>query len=70
MPPCVAIHLTWTLDQLLDYYLTRSAPRRKVAVDGNGFVSVARRAFESAWGDPAQSRDVVMPMSVRLGRLP
>jgi SAM-dependent methyltransferase len=68
--PCLAIHLTWTLDQLFDYYLTWSGPRRKIAADGNEFVSVARRAFESAWGDPAQPRHVVMPMSVRLGRLP
>jgi SAM-dependent methyltransferase len=67
--PCLAIHLTWTLDRLFDYYLTWSAPRRKIMADGDGFVGVARRALESAWGDPAQPRHVVMPLSVRLGRL-
>ena len=67
--PCLAIHLTWTLDQLFDYYLTWSAPRRKIAADGDGFVIEARHVFESAWGDPAQFRHVVMPLSVRLGRL-
>jgi SAM-dependent methyltransferase len=68
--PCLAIHLTWTLDQLFEYYLTWSAPRRKVAAEGNSFVGEARRAFESAWGEPTQARHVVMPLTVRLGRLP
>jgi ubiquinone/menaquinone biosynthesis C-methylase UbiE len=68
--PCLAIHLTWTLDQLFDYYLTWSAPRRKIAAEGDSFVSEARRAFESDWGDPTQPRHVVMPLTVRLGRLP
>lgn len=68
--PCLAIHLTWTLDQLFDYYLTWSAPRRKIAAEGDSFVIEARRAFESAWGEPTQCRHVVMPLSVRLGRMP
>lgn len=68
--PCIAIHLTWTLDQLFEYYLTWSAPRRKIDAEGDRFVSAARRAFESSWGDRTQPRHVVMPLSVRLGRLP
>jgi SAM-dependent methyltransferase len=68
--PCLAIHLTWTLDQLFEYYLTWSAPRRKIAAEGNSFVDEARRAFEAAWGEPTQARHVVMPLAVRLGRLP
>jgi ubiquinone/menaquinone biosynthesis C-methylase UbiE len=68
--PCLAIHLTWTLDQLFDYYLTWSAPRRKITAEGDSFVTAARHAFESAWGDPAQGRHVVMPLAMRLGRIP
>jgi hypothetical protein len=68
--PRLAIHLTWTLEQLFDYYLTWSAPRRRIAADGDGFVQEARREFAVVWGDPAQPRHVVMPLSVRLGRLP
>jgi SAM-dependent methyltransferase len=67
--PCLAIHLTWTLDQLFEYYLTWSAPRRKIAAESNSFVGEARAAFESAWGDPTRARHVVMPLTVRLGRL-
>ena len=68
--PRLAIHLTWTLDHLFDYYRTWSAPRRKIAAEGDSFVSEARRAFEAAWGEPTQPRHVVMPLAVRLGRLP
>jgi SAM-dependent methyltransferase len=67
--PNLAIHVTWNLDQLFDHYLTWSAPRRKIAADGDEFVRVARLAFEAAWGDPARSRHVVMPLTLRLGRL-
>jgi SAM-dependent methyltransferase len=68
--PCLAIHLTWTLDQLFEYYLTWSAPRRKIAAENDSFVGEARGAFESAWSEPTQPRHVVMPLAVRLGRLP
>jgi SAM-dependent methyltransferase len=67
--PSLAIHLTWTLDQLFDHYLTWSAPRRKIAAEGDSFVRDARRAFESAWGAPTTPRHVVMPLAVRMGRL-
>jgi ubiquinone/menaquinone biosynthesis C-methylase UbiE len=67
--PNLAIHLTWTLDQLFDYYLTWSAPRRKIAADGDSFVRDARREFSVAWGDPDRPRHVVMPIAMRLGRL-
>ena len=68
VPPRLAIHLTWTLDQLFDYYLTWSAPRRKIAAEGDGFIVEARQAFELAWG-ASPSRHVVMPLTVRLGKL-
>ncbi len=68
--PRLAIHLAWTLDQLFDYYLTWSAPRRKIDTEGNKFVSEARSAFASSWGEPTQARHVVMPLTFRFGRLP
>ncbi len=67
--PRLALHLTWTLEQLFEYYLTWSAPRRKLAAEGDGFVRQARNAFEPEWGDPTQRRHVVMPLTIRLGRL-
>jgi hypothetical protein len=68
IPPRLAIHLTRTLDRLFDYYLTWSAPRRKMAAEGDGFIATARQEFETAWG-PEQTRHVVMPLAVRLGKL-
>jgi ubiquinone/menaquinone biosynthesis C-methylase UbiE len=67
--PNFAIHLWWTLDQLFDYYLTWSAPRRKIAADGDDFVTAARHALDAAWGDPTAQRHIVMPLSVRLGKV-
>ena len=68
-PPHLAIHLTWTLDQVFDYYLTWSAPRRKITADGDSFITAARYAMETAWGDQMRQRHIVMPMSVRLGKV-
>src|SRR6266403_5017582 len=42
----------------------------RYAAEGDSFVGAAHHAFESAWADPAKPRHVVMPLSVRLGRLP
>ena len=67
--PPFAIHVSWNLDELFSYYLTWSAPRRKMAQEGNGFVTAARAAIGAAWGAPTQSRHVVMPIALRLGRL-
>jgi hypothetical protein len=60
----------WNLDQLLSYYLTWSATRNKIAAEGERFLADAHAALALAWGNPQQSRPVVMPISARLGRLP
>jgi hypothetical protein len=68
-PPRLALHLGWTLGQLLDYYLTWSAPRRRIAREGNGYLVDARGALAAAWGEPQRLRHVVMPLCVRIGRI-
>lgn len=67
--PNLAIHVSWTLSQLLEFFLTWSAPRRKIDVDGDGFVKEAHRAFEAEWGDPERRRHVVIPLIARIGRV-
>jgi len=67
--PPLAVHLLWDLDQLFSYYLTWSAVRAKLANEGNGFITAAHSAFESAWGPAAERRHLVMPLALRLGRL-
>jgi SAM-dependent methyltransferase len=68
--PRLAIYLSWNLEQLLSYCRTWSATRRKIAAEGERFLTDAQDALAQAWGDPDQPRMLVMPMTVRLGRLP
>lgn len=68
--PPLAIHLSWSLDELFAYYLTWSATQTKMAKEGNAFVTAARGALEAAWGAPTERRHVVMPLALRFGRLP
>ena len=71
LPPLsLAIHLSWTLEQLFAYYATWSATQRKLAANGDGFLKSAHRVFADAWGDPAVPRPIVMPLAIRWGRTP
>jgi SAM-dependent methyltransferase len=65
----LAIHLTWTLEDMFAYYQTWSSVRRKLAADGDAFLDDARDAFGQAWGDPGRPRHAVMPLHVRWGRV-
>jgi len=67
--PRLATYMRWSLEQLLSYCRTWSATRSRIADEGEEFLNDARDALASAWGDPAQSRTVVMPITARLGRL-
>jgi SAM-dependent methyltransferase len=64
-----AIHLDWSLDELMDYVLTWSATRLLEAEQGGEPLRRARAALAEAWGDPARKRHVVMPMQVRVARI-
>jgi SAM-dependent methyltransferase len=68
--PPLALHLWWNLDELFAYYLTWSATCAKIAAEGHDFVGAARAAFAAAWDAPAERRHVVMPLALRIGRLP
>ena len=68
--PRLAMYLSWNLDQLLSYYRTWSATRRKIAAEGEQFLADAHDALAAAWDDPEQRRTVVMPITARLGKLP
>jgi SAM-dependent methyltransferase len=68
--PRLGIYLSWTLQQLIDYYRTWSATRGKIAAEGERFLIDAYEALTSVWGDPMASRSVLMPITLRLGRIP
>jgi SAM-dependent methyltransferase len=68
--PRLGIYLRWTLEELLGYYRTWSATRSKLAAEGKQFLLDAYEALACAWGDPSTHHAVLMPMVIRLGRIP
>lgn len=67
-PPRLAIHVQWSLQQLVGYYLTWSATRAHLKASGDAFLVRARERLLEVWGDPSVPRGVVMPLTIRLGR--
>jgi SAM-dependent methyltransferase len=68
-PPRMAIHVRWNLQQILSYYSTWSASAVLIKSEGDDFLVRARRRLADAWGDPDQQRPIIMPMTIRIGRL-
>jgi SAM-dependent methyltransferase len=64
-----AIHLDWSLEELMAYVLTWSATRTLEANEGKEPLRRARASLAAAWGDPAAKRHLVMPMQVRVARI-
>lgn len=64
-----AIHLDWSLDELMDYVLTWSATRALEEEQGDEPLRRARATLAQAWGDPGRKRHVVMPIQVRVARI-
>lgn len=59
----------WDLARLLGYLNTWSSAQRYRARHGSDPLDLVRRDLEAAWGDPARERDVVWPLTLRLGRV-
>jgi SAM-dependent methyltransferase len=69
-PPRLAIHRHWNLTQLIDFYLTWSAPQLQLTSEGEAFLVRGRRRLQEVWGDAALARAVVIPLHLRFGRMP
>lgn len=67
-PTFLAMHLNWTLEQLLDYALSWSGTQRRIRETGDDFLFIARQRLTDVWGDPDGPQTVVLPLTVRLGR--
>jgi ubiquinone/menaquinone biosynthesis C-methylase UbiE len=61
---------SWDLEHLLGYLGSWSATQRYRKQNGDDPVALIAGALKAAWGDPAQSRDVIWPLHVRVGRVP
>ncbi len=67
-PPVFRMATRWPLDQLLGYFGTWSATSRYIKATGvNPLVSLAVE-MKRVWGAADSSRQVVWPLSVRIGR--
>lgn len=67
-PPRLAIHANWSLLELMSYYRSWSATQSRLKIDGAAFIDGAQQRIEQAWGDPRESRAVVMPLAIRIGK--
>jgi ubiquinone/menaquinone biosynthesis C-methylase UbiE len=68
-PILLAMYVDWTVQQLLDYSLSWSGTQRRIAKLGNDFLTVARHRLCEVWGDADRPRPVVLPLTVRIGRV-
>ena len=69
-PPDFRMEQRWTLDQLLGYIRTWSATQGFLEAKGSDPVAELDRELRPGWGDPATSRRIVWPLSMRVGRRP
>lgn len=68
-PPDFAMHLEWSLDDLVGYLGTWSATRRFIKAHDTDPVAQIAQALSSAWGDPAETKPVRWTLPLRVGRV-
>jgi SAM-dependent methyltransferase len=67
-PPRFRMEAQWTLEQLLGYFSTWSATNRCLKATGCNPIEPLAIALQQAWGDMNQPRQIVWPLTVRIGR--
>jgi ubiquinone/menaquinone biosynthesis C-methylase UbiE len=67
--PAFEMTADWKVEHLLGYLRTWSATQRFVAANQTDPLKDVEKELRSAWGDAEQSRHVVWPLTVRIGRL-
>jgi ubiquinone/menaquinone biosynthesis C-methylase UbiE len=67
-PPFRMVH-RWDLNQVLGYLVSWSATQRYQKRTGADPLDLIRGELATAWGDPAQTRDVTWPLHLRVGRV-
>ncbi len=58
----------WNLAQLLGYLRSWSASGRCLQASGTDPVAALETELTPLWGQPEQTREVVWPLTVRVGR--
>jgi len=66
LPP-MAIHLAWSVTDLIDYVSTWSATREAIRQKGSDFLKKAESALYDLWGGDDRIRPVTMPLFTLFG---
>lgn len=69
-PPKFEMTAHWNLDHLLGYLRTWSSTHRFIAARGGDPLAQITDDLRSTWGKPEQTRSVIWPLIIRVGRKP
>ena len=67
-PPKFEMTAQWNLDHLVGYLRTWSSTQGFIAAKGSDPVKQVMDELRAAWGAPEQTRNVIWPLTLRIGR--
>ena len=67
-PPKFEMTAQWNLDHLVGYLRTWSSTQRFIGAKGSDPVTQIIDELRAAWGAPEQIRNVIWPLTLRIGR--
>ena len=67
-PPKFGMTAQWNLDHLAGYLRTWSSTQRFIAAKGSDPLKQIMGELRAAWGTPDQTRKVIWPLTLRIGR--
>ena len=66
-PPPFAMTAQWDLNRLIGYFGTWSSTQRFIEATGSDPVEQIIDELRAAWGNPEQTREVIWPLTLRVG---
>jgi len=66
--PQFTIELNWNLEQLFNYFLSWSALQAYIKQNGTGLIENAKQQVMKKWGDPSESKLILMPIHTLVGQ--
>jgi SAM-dependent methyltransferase len=68
-PPSMSIDIRWTVNDLLGFLRSWSATQRYIDKNGRNPVKLIKADLEHVWGDAAERKSIVWPLSFRIGMM-
>jgi SAM-dependent methyltransferase len=68
--PKFEMRASWNLDHLVGYLRTWSSTQRFIAAKGSDPLKQIMDELRATWGAPRQTRNVIWPLTLRVGRKP